>query len=117
MVRAMAAMGIRQDKIARVMGIRSQKTLRKFFRKELDRAETEATFNMEHAQYDSGIAGNPRCQENWLRRHRGQIEPSDKSPSPAPFIVYREVEKDIAIKKDSDVEKDTEIKKDPEVNP
>ena len=90
MVKAMAAMGIRQDKIALLIGIRSPKTLRKFFRKELDTGATEATFNMEQAQYKSGMAGNARAQTDWLRRHRGQLDLPTTPPVPAPFIVYQD---------------------------
>jgi hypothetical protein len=90
LVKGMAAMGIRQENIARLIGIKSPKTLRKFFREELDKGETEATFNMEQAQYKLGIAGDPRAQIDWLRRHRGQIEPTAKPTSPAPFIVYQD---------------------------
>ncbi len=91
LVKGMAAMAIRQESIAQMVGIKSPKTLRKFFREELDRGETEATFNMDRqAQYKSGMAGDPRAQIDWLKRHRGQIEPTAKPTSPAPFIVYQD---------------------------
>jgi hypothetical protein len=90
LVKGMAAMGIRQERIALLIGIKSPKTLRKFFRGELDRGETEATYNMEQAQYKSGMAGDPRAQIDWLRRHHGHIETTAKPASPAPFIVYQD---------------------------
>ncbi len=86
MVKAMAAMGIRQENIARLLKIRSPKTLRKFFREELDRGLTEATFNMEQAQYKTGMAGNIVAQINWLSRHRRCLETAS-APAVAPFIV------------------------------
>ena len=89
MVKGMAAMGIRQQNIAGIVGIRSPKTLRKFFRQELDRGETEATFNMEQAQYKTGLGGNPLAQKDWLSRHKRARE-SDSEPAAAslpPFVV------------------------------
>ncbi len=90
MVKGMAAMGIKQQNIARMFDIRSPKTLRKFFRQELDRGETEATFNMEQAQFKSGMGGDPLAQKDWLSRHKRAREP-DSEPAAAaelpPFIV------------------------------
>ncbi len=88
MVKAMIAMGIRQENIASLLKIRSPKTLRKFFRDELDRGATEATFNMEQAQYKAGMAGNSIAQINWLSRHKRCSEPVVKdTASLPPFIV------------------------------
>jgi hypothetical protein len=87
-VKAMAGMGIRQENIATIVKIRSPKTLRKFFREELDRGATEATFNMEQAQYKAGMAGNGIAQINWLSRHKRCLEPAIKeAASLPPFIV------------------------------
>src|ERR1700720_3765880 len=88
MVKAMAAMGIRQENIASLVNIRSPKTLRKFFREELDRGLTEATFNMEQAQYKAGMAGNSIAQINWLSRHK-RLEVIKTSPSLPPFVVSK----------------------------
>ena len=92
MVKAMAAMGIRQEDIASMFKIKSPKTLRKFYREELDRGLTEATFNMEQAQYKAGMAGNSIAQINWLSRHKRCLDPVVKAaPSLPPFIVSKEV--------------------------
>jgi hypothetical protein len=91
MVKAMAAMGIRQERIAGMLGIKSPKTLRKFFHQELDRGATEATFNMEQALYKNGMAGNVTAQIYWSNRHRHCFEPASKpDATPPPFIVYPE---------------------------
>jgi hypothetical protein len=92
MVKSMAAMGIRQENIACVLKIRSTKTLRKFFREELDRGLTEATFNMEQAQYKNGMAGNIMAQINWLSRHKRCLETASPPAALAPFIVSVEKE-------------------------
>jgi hypothetical protein len=92
MVKGMAAMGIQQDRIALLLGVKSPKTLRKFFRKELDRGETEATYNMEQAQYKAGMAGNVRAQTSWLNRHNRSRQSTGKAASPPPFIVYEKKE-------------------------
>jgi len=91
LVKAMAAMGIWQENIGSMLKIRSPKTLRKFFREELDRGLTEATFNMEQAQYKAGIAGNIEAQKNWLSRHKRCTEAAARpAASPPPFIVCPE---------------------------
>jgi hypothetical protein len=42
MVKTMTAMGAKQEDVAARIGVRSQKTLRKHFRKELDQGGSEA---------------------------------------------------------------------------
>jgi hypothetical protein len=50
-VRSMAAYGIRQEEIARYVGLRSDKTLRNHFREELDRAAPEANAQVAQSLY------------------------------------------------------------------
>ena len=53
LVKSLAAVGTPQDQIARKIGIRSPKTLRKYYREELDLAATEANANVGGALYKS----------------------------------------------------------------
>ena len=46
MVKTLSAFGIPQEQIARQVGIRSAKTLRKHFRKELDRGDMDANLKV-----------------------------------------------------------------------
>src|ERR1700693_3786982 len=46
LVKSFAAVGISQEEIAKHIGIRSPKTLRKHFREELDRGGTEANYKV-----------------------------------------------------------------------
>ena len=52
-VKSMAAFGMRETEIARLIGIRSPKTLRKHFRAELGRGAAEANGNVANALYKS----------------------------------------------------------------
>jgi hypothetical protein len=58
MVKSMAAMGIPHDQIARKIGIRSPKTLRMYFRDELDQGSTEATCVVAQSLYRMATNGN-----------------------------------------------------------
>lgn len=93
MVKAMAAVGIRHEEIARKVGIHSPKTLRKHFRAELDESATEANFNVAHALYKKAIAGDVPAQKFWLNNRAGWRERPAFGPAstaPPPFIVARE---------------------------
>ena len=57
MVRSMAAYGIRHEEIARCLGLRSPKTLRRHFREELDRAATEANAQVAQSLYQQATSG------------------------------------------------------------
>jgi hypothetical protein len=46
MVRTLAAMGGTQDEIARRLGIKSEKTLRKYFRADIDQGVSEANLTV-----------------------------------------------------------------------
>ena len=96
MVRSMAAYGIRQEEIARCLGLRSAKTLRRHFREELDRAAPEANARVAQSLYQQATAGkNTGAAIFWLKVRAGWREPAYGAPRAAeapPFIVSAEKE-------------------------
>ena len=79
MVKTMTAMGAKQEEVAMRIGVRSPKTLRKHFRKELDQGGSEANMTVAQALYNeakgwrcksadvlaevpSGVAGSSRLR-------------------------------------------------------
>ena len=57
LVRSMAALGLRQEQIAKTVGLRSPKTLRKYFRRELQACLAEATLGVMHVAYEMATSG------------------------------------------------------------
>jgi hypothetical protein len=92
LVRKLVACGNRQEDIARVIGVRSPKTLRKYFRAELDRAAIEANTQVAHSLYKSAVSGNTTAAIFWLKSRAGWREKHEaKTPAAAPpFIVKKE---------------------------
>ena len=97
-VRSMAAMGIRHDEIALKIGIRSAKTLRKYFRTELDLAAAEANYKVAAKAYEMASSGqHPAMTMFWLKCRAGWHERPVFEPAPVPpppFIVTRETQGD-----------------------
>ena len=60
MVRSMAAYGIRQEEIARCLGLRSAKTLRRHFREELEPGRPGEAFEMALLEFDQHKATHER---------------------------------------------------------
>ena len=84
MVRTMAAYGIHQDDIARCVGLRSAKTLRRHFREELDRAATEANAQVAQSLYQQAISGKKTgATIFWLKSRAGWRESAAGVPRPA----------------------------------
>jgi hypothetical protein len=89
-VEAMAAYGIPADDISRVVGIDS-KTLRKYYRDELDLGETKANAQVAGFLFNSAKSGNVTAQIFWLKtrarwretpvelRHSGSVATRDLS--------------------------------------
>jgi hypothetical protein len=87
-VEAMAAYGIPESDISRVMGI-DAKTLRKHYRDELDMGETKANAQVAGFLFNAARSGNVTAQIFWLKTrarwrespqehvHSGVVEPSD----------------------------------------
>jgi hypothetical protein len=96
MVRSMAAYGIRQEDIARCLGLRSAKTLRRHFREELDRAAPEANARVAQSLYQQATSGNKTgAAIFWLKVRAGWREPAAGGPrpvAPPPFVVGPEKE-------------------------
>ena len=91
--RSMAAMGIRQDEIARKLGIRSAKTLRLHFRDELDEGATDATCNVANALYKLATSGNVAAAIFWMKTRAGWRErsaPEHTPVEPPPFVVAQD---------------------------
>ena len=94
LVRSLIAYGFSQDKIAREIGIRSAKTLRKYFRAELDLGELEANATVANAAYKMATSGrHPVMTMFWMKCRAGWKEQRDFQPAPGvlpPFIVVRD---------------------------
>jgi hypothetical protein len=93
-VKTMAAVGTKQEDIARVIGIKSLKTLRLHFREELDRGAIEATANVARTLYGMATSGNhPSATIFWLKsRAHWRDQPVSAPPSvpPPPFVVAQD---------------------------
>lgn len=95
-VKLLAAYDIPQFEIARFVGIRSPKTLRKHFRKELDRGALEGYAKVQKTRFQLATDGkHPQVTESWLAnyeaRHRHHPD-SQASAAPPAFIVIPEEE-------------------------
>jgi len=67
-VKALAGLGLRQQQICSIVGIRSPKTLRKRFGRELSVGVVEARAKIMHAAYKSAMSGrDPRMTMFWLK--------------------------------------------------
>jgi hypothetical protein len=90
-VKSLAALGTPQQDIARKIGIRSEKTLRKYFRDELDLAALDANASVGGALYRRAMEGNTDAQKFWLERRAGWTNWQGPGPFTAPpFVVARE---------------------------
>lgn len=97
MVRSMAAMGIPHEDIARKIGIRSPKTLRKHFRDELDLGATEANYKVAKTLFQMATSGGcPAATIFWAKTRNGfrehnQLTPVSITPPPLFIAPDREV--------------------------
>ena len=67
-VRALAGFGLTHEQIAKVMGIRSAKTLRRHFRPELDMGSVEANAQVAQTMYRMASSGKfPAATMFWLK--------------------------------------------------
>jgi len=67
MVKMLAGVGMSREEIALKMGIKQTKTLRKYFKEELDLGAIEADARVKSRIYSDAMAGNTKAQELWLR--------------------------------------------------
>lgn len=87
-VRALAAFGLRQDDIARQVGI-TGKTLREHYREELDSGKSEANAKVAKALFEQAIGGNIAAQIFWLKSQAGWSERQTLEHSGGMEIVVR----------------------------
>ena len=94
-VRTLAAVGTPQQDIARIIGIRSEKTLRRHFRDELDLSGIEATARVKMTLFEMATKEKKvEAIRLWMKIHRGFEHASDR-PTPReapPFLVMVEKE-------------------------
>lgn len=72
-IKAMAGYGILHTEIATVIGI-DEKTLRKYFRTELDTGSTVANAKVAESLYKNAIVGNVSAQIFWLKARAGWVD-------------------------------------------
>jgi hypothetical protein len=92
-VKSMAACGIAHEQIAAHIGIRSPKTLRKYFRQELDRGVTEANYKVASSIFSKASSGDVEAGKFWLKNRAGWSDhPGFRSTisSPPPFVVAKD---------------------------
>jgi len=86
LVKSMVAVGHTHEEIARKIGIRSPKTLRKHFREELDLGATDANYRVGKTLYEMAVSGNNIAATiYWDKTRCSQKRPNKTSP--APFVV------------------------------
>lgn len=93
-VKSMAAVGIPHADIARKIGIRSEKTLRKHFREELDLGRTEADYKVAKTFFELATSGAcPSATIHWAKSRLGFRERTNEGqpPVPSPFIVAQDL--------------------------
>ena len=94
LVKSMSAVGVPHENIARKIGIRSPKTLRKHFREELDVGMIDANYKVGKTLFEMATCGaEVAATIFWVKTRRLFREPSadDAVPvGPPPFIVAAE---------------------------
>lgn len=71
-VKALAGCGMRQEDICIIIGLRSTKTLRKRFRKELELGVVEARANVQQVAFKQATSGrDPKATMFWLSGRAG----------------------------------------------
>jgi hypothetical protein len=94
LVRTLSAYGVPQEGIAKRIGIRSPKTLRKYFREELDGGSLEANCKVAQTMFQMATSGKDmRATMFWLQARAGwndrpAFTPAITGAAP-PFVVAR----------------------------
>src|ERR1700730_7368797 len=89
LVKSLAAIGTKQCDIAPLVGVRSEKTLRKHFREELDRGELEANGKVAQALYQMATSGkNVAAMMVWLKCRAGWKERQHVSHTPSVLPAF-----------------------------
>jgi hypothetical protein len=98
LVQSLAAIGVRQEHISAAIGIRSPKTLRKHFRKDIAKGDAEATATVMATAYSMATSGNfPGMTRFWLSTVGG---------GPAPVAGDEEDDRDRDEGRDFDDDED-----------
>ena len=80
MVKSLATIGMPHDRIAVVIGVRSPKTVRKHFRKELSAGFAGAVATVSRVAYEMAASGKyPLMTEYWLSMMSNAPEPADSA--------------------------------------
>ena len=90
LVKTMAACGLKQEDICKALNIRSAKTLRTHYRRELDLGHIEAMTNVVRTLYQMATSGKcPSATRFWLERSGwGARRDAETRPTVLPdFIV------------------------------
>ena len=94
LVKSLSACGILQEHIARRLGIRSDKTLRKLYRDELDAGILEANAAVAQTMFKMATSGqHPSASMYWLNNRAGwkpHFAYDSQAASAPPFIVARD---------------------------
>jgi hypothetical protein len=89
-VKMLAAVGTSHENIARLIGIRSPKTLRRHYREELDRGVIEAVASVAGALHNKAVGGDVGAMK-FLLINLGGWHPEPRYGSgtsePPPFVV------------------------------
>jgi len=92
-VKSMSAYGVRQEEIATSLGLRSTKTLRKYFREDLDRGAIEAKAQVLQTLYKMATSGKcPAATIFWVKSRLGwrEIQVVETRPAAIPDFVVAE---------------------------
>ena len=74
LVRSLAALGLRHEHMCEVIGIRSSKTLRKYFAEELKAGYAEAMGRVARVAYEMATSGKyPAMTMFWLKVHQQKL--------------------------------------------
>ena len=96
LVKVLSSYCVKQEDIAREVGLRSPKTLRKHFREDLDRGRIEAIIRVRKTLLEMATSGkHPSATIHWLNRQAGgQSRPTRETrPAATPdFVVARDKE-------------------------
>ncbi len=94
MVKSMAAYGVKQEDIARVVGLRSSKTLRKHFRDEITRGSIDAVARVGQTLFQMATSGKHVVATIFFLKTRGgwREGPVQEAPQTAipDFVVALE---------------------------
>ena len=89
-VRALAGFGLKHEQIARMVGLRSPKTLRKYFQSELASGTAEANAQVAQTLFRMATSGtHPAATMFWLKTRARWSEKSteDQRPVVAPTLI------------------------------